>query len=86
MGFPGEHRRETPSSPDPLAREHPDPALHWERLQPSPRSDVLPELVQDEAGLVRQLAGRHAVGTGVTLRQGLAWWHGHVGPGAEGCT
>lgn len=41
-----------------------------ESLQPPPRSHVLPEFVEDEAGLVRQLAGRHAAGTGATLSWG----------------
>ena len=65
------------------------PSPHKESLQPSPRSHVLPELVKDEAGLVRQLAGRHAVGTGATLRRGPASWHGAAtsvppGPGPRG--
>ena len=61
------------SAPPPRASR---PSPHKESLQPSPRSHVLPELVKDEAGLVRQLAGRHAAGTGATLRRGPASWHG----------
>lgn len=39
------------------------PAPHTDTVPPSPRGHVLPELVQDEAGLVSQLAGRDTVGT-----------------------
>lgn len=39
------------------------PAPEMDTAPPSPRGHVLPELVEDEAGLVPQLAGRDTVGT-----------------------
>lgn len=66
----------SPFSHPPACLRAPRPATtttQKESLQPPPRSHVLPELVEDEAGLVRQLAGRHAAGTGATL----SW--GHLG-------
>lgn len=63
----------SPFSHPPACLRAPRPATtttQKESLQPPPRSHVLPEFVEDEAGLVRQLAGRHAAGTGATLSWG----------------